>query len=55
MGREHFRLAGRLVAGDGSPCGVIDWGDLCLADPSVDLQLIWSFLPRRARPAFLDA
>jgi hypothetical protein len=34
---------------------VIDWGDLCHSDPGIDLQLLWSFLPAVARPAFLDA
>jgi len=34
---------------------VIDWGDLCRSDPAIDLQLLWSFLPPAARPAFLDA
>jgi aminoglycoside phosphotransferase (APT) family kinase protein len=41
-----------LVDGAGTPTGVIDWGDLCLADPSVDLSLVWSLLPRRARSEF---
>lgn len=56
--------AGRVVAhGDlhlrhlilttlGRPAGVIDWGDLCLAEPSVDLVLAWGLLPPVARPAF---
>ena len=41
-----------LVDGDGTPTGVIDWGDLCLADPSVDLSVVWSLLPRPARREF---
>jgi aminoglycoside phosphotransferase (APT) family kinase protein len=41
---EHDRLA-----------GVIDWGDLCRGDPSIDLSLLWSFFPRNGRSAFLDA
>jgi aminoglycoside phosphotransferase (APT) family kinase protein len=32
--------------------GVIDWGDLCLADPSVDLNIVWSVLPPDARSSF---
>jgi aminoglycoside phosphotransferase (APT) family kinase protein len=28
-----------LVDGDGSAAGVIDWGDLCLADAAVDLSI----------------
>jgi aminoglycoside phosphotransferase (APT) family kinase protein len=35
--------------------GLIDWGDVCRADPAIDLQLVWSFLPPVARTAFLDA
>ena len=44
-----------LVADGGQLTGIIDWGDLCRADPSIDLSLYWSFLPPRARPEFLDA
>jgi aminoglycoside phosphotransferase (APT) family kinase protein len=52
----HGDLHGRhlLVDGQGLPTGVIDWGDVCRADPSVDLPLYWSFLPPAARPAFVD-
>ena len=31
---------------------MIDWGDLCLADPAVDLSLSWSLLPPAARRGF---
>jgi aminoglycoside phosphotransferase (APT) family kinase protein len=34
--------------------GIIDWGDLHLGDPAVDLTLYWSFLPREGREAFLS-
>ena len=44
-----------LVAPDGALTGVIDWGDMCRADPSVDLLLVWSFLPPHARDEFLAA
>lgn len=30
-----------LVDRDGSATGVIDWGDLCLADPAVDLSIAY--------------
>lgn len=40
---EHGRLS-----------GVIDWGDVCLADPAIDLQLVWSLLPLGGREAFLE-
>ena len=36
-------------------CAVIDWGDLCLADPAVDLAIAYSALPAAARPAFFAA
>jgi aminoglycoside phosphotransferase (APT) family kinase protein len=43
-----------LVAADGTPTAVIDWDDLCRADPAIDLLLYWCYLPPAARPAFLD-
>jgi aminoglycoside phosphotransferase (APT) family kinase protein len=42
-----------LVEPRGTLTGVIDWGDLCRADPSVDLVLLWSFLPPQGRDEFL--
>lgn len=35
--------------------GVLDWGDVHLGDPAVDLMLAWTFLPPEARPAFREA
>lgn len=35
--------------------GVIDWGDVALAHPSVDLQIGWSGFSGDARDAFLTA
>jgi aminoglycoside phosphotransferase (APT) family kinase protein len=49
----HFRHL--LVDAAGAPTGVIDWGDLCLAPRSVDLPLLWSFLPPEGRVRFLEA
>jgi aminoglycoside phosphotransferase (APT) family kinase protein len=43
-----------LVTDGGRLAGVIDWGDACRGDPSIDLSLHWSFLPPPARPAFLE-
>ncbi len=37
------------------PAAVIDWGDACLADPSVDLALYWSLLDDDGRAAFRAA
>jgi aminoglycoside phosphotransferase (APT) family kinase protein len=51
-GDLHFR---HLLVRDGRASGVIDWIDLCRADPAIDLQLVWSFLPPSGRGAFLDA
>jgi aminoglycoside phosphotransferase (APT) family kinase protein len=51
-GDLHFRHA--LVDG-GRLTGIIDWGDVCRADPAVDLSLVWSFLPPAGRAAFLEA
>ena len=54
-GDLHFRHV--LVDGRGSNplVGVIDWGDLCLGDPAMDLHVAWSLLPVDARAAFWDA
>jgi aminoglycoside phosphotransferase (APT) family kinase protein len=51
-GDLHLRHA--FVA-DGRLSGVIDWGDVCRADPAIDLVLFWSALPPSARPDFLAA
>jgi aminoglycoside phosphotransferase (APT) family kinase protein len=53
----HGDLHGRhlLVDGRGAAAGVIDWGDVCRADPAIDLSLYWSLLPVDARRGFLDA
>ncbi len=44
-----------LVGDPGGLAGVIDWDDICRADPAIDLVLLWAFLPPPARPVFLDA
>jgi aminoglycoside phosphotransferase (APT) family kinase protein len=44
-----------LLIDEGGLCGVIDWGDLHLGDPAVDLMVMWSFLPADARADFLSA
>jgi aminoglycoside phosphotransferase len=40
---------------DGSLRGVIDWGDVHLGDPGVDLALAHRFLPTAAHPSFREA
>jgi aminoglycoside phosphotransferase (APT) family kinase protein len=52
-GDLHFRHV--LVGGGGALAGVIDWGDVCRGDPSIDLSLLWSFFPAAGRSAFLAA
>ena len=51
-GDLHFR---HVLVDGGAASGVIDWGDVCRADPALDLQLVWSFLAPAQRGAFLDA
>jgi aminoglycoside phosphotransferase (APT) family kinase protein len=42
-----------LVNASGALSGVIDFGDICVGDPSVDLSLLWSLLPPEGRADFL--
>lgn len=42
-----------LVDNEGNATGVIDWGDVCLADPAVDLALAYSAFGGAARAALL--
>jgi aminoglycoside phosphotransferase (APT) family kinase protein len=51
-GDLHFR---HLLVDGGHASGVIDWGDVCLADPAIDLSLLWSFVAPEHRAAFLEA
>lgn len=51
-GDLHFR---HLLVEGPAASGVIDWGDVCRADPAIDLPLFWSFVPPQHREAFLDA
>jgi aminoglycoside phosphotransferase (APT) family kinase protein len=51
-GDLHFR---HLLIDGGAISGVIDWGDVCRGDPSMDLPLYWYALSPAGREAFLDA
>jgi aminoglycoside phosphotransferase (APT) family kinase protein len=52
---SHGDLHARHVLVHGERCtGVIDWGDICLADPAVDLSLAYSAFEGSARVALLD-
>jgi aminoglycoside phosphotransferase (APT) family kinase protein len=44
-----------LVGGDGAATGVIDWGDMCLADPAVDLSIAYAAFDGQARADLLAA
>jgi aminoglycoside phosphotransferase (APT) family kinase protein len=44
-----------LIDGDNRLAGVIDWGDVHLGDPAVDLAIAYTFLPPAAREAFCQA
>jgi aminoglycoside phosphotransferase (APT) family kinase protein len=49
----HGDLHARHVLVDrGTVSAVIDWGDTCRGDPSIDLQVAWSLLPHDKRSAF---
>jgi aminoglycoside phosphotransferase (APT) family kinase protein len=41
-----------LLNDDRCLCGVIDWGDVHLGDPALDLSIAFSFLPPNARDTF---
>jgi aminoglycoside phosphotransferase (APT) family kinase protein len=41
-----------LIGADGALSGVIDWIDVCRADPAIDLPLYWGYLPPSGRAAF---
>lgn len=44
-----------LIGEDGAACGIIDWGDVHLGDPAIDLALAHLVLPPAAHPAFREA
>jgi aminoglycoside phosphotransferase (APT) family kinase protein len=46
---RHLIVRGEVLA------GVIDWGDVHLGDPALDLSIAWSWLPEQDRPAFVAA
>jgi aminoglycoside phosphotransferase (APT) family kinase protein len=44
-----------LIDDRGRPCGVIDWGDVHLGDPAVDLSIAWALGPPSSHERFLSA
>ena len=51
-GDLHIR---HVLVERGGITGVIDWGDVCLADPAIDLVLVWMLLRPAARERFFAA
>src|SRR5206468_12395547 len=52
-GDVHVRQL--LATAAGELTGVIDWVDVCRSDPAIDLSMIWSYLTRAGREAFLES
>jgi aminoglycoside phosphotransferase (APT) family kinase protein len=44
-----------LFASDGSPTGVIDWGDIQAGHPACDLSIGFTFFSGQARQEFFEA
>jgi aminoglycoside phosphotransferase (APT) family kinase protein len=47
-----FYVRHLLLDDRGSACGVIDWGDVAVLSPAVDLTVLFTFLPPEALPDF---
>lgn len=47
--------ARHVLVEDGRASGIIDWGDVCVGDPSVDLSIAYAAFGPASRPAFFDA
>ena len=43
---RHLLIQNRAIS------GVIDWGDMCVSDPAIDLMLVWSLLSPAGRDRF---
>jgi aminoglycoside phosphotransferase (APT) family kinase protein len=55
LAHGDLHLRHLLVDDAGRAAGVIDWGDVCRADPAIDLALYWCLLPPAGRDDFLAA
>jgi aminoglycoside phosphotransferase (APT) family kinase protein len=51
-GDLHIR---HVLVERGAITGVIDWGDICLGDPAIDLVLVWMLLRPASREGFFGA
>lgn len=50
-GDLHVR---HVLVHDGRPSGLVDWGNVCVAEVSLDLQVAYALLDGTARSAFLE-
>lgn len=50
-GDLHVR---HVLVADGAPTGLVDWGDVCRAEVSVDLQVAFALVEGRPRRVFLE-
>jgi len=52
----HGDLEGNVLLRDGRLAGVVDWGSLCIGDPAVDVQVVWSPLfDDESRAVFIES
>lgn len=51
-GDLHVR---QILVEGGRLTGIVDWVDVCVSDPGIDLAIAFAFLPPDARPAFFAA
>lgn len=49
-----FHIRNLLVDGEEMLSGVIDWGDVHIGDPAVDLSIAYSFIPPEGRELFFQ-
>ncbi|MES2142391.1 MAG: phosphotransferase [Pseudomonadota bacterium] len=43
-----------LIFNEGQLTGIIDWGDVGISSPAMDLAVIWTFYPKKYHPLFLE-
>ena len=48
-----FYIRHMLVDEKHNLCGIIDWGDIHVGDPAIDLSIMFSFLPLKAHDQFI--
>lgn len=52
----HGDLEGNVLLREGRLAGIVDWGSLCVGDPAVDTQVVWSPLfDDASRAVFIEA